>query len=387
MRNYSSKPSPVVIVPPLYDFPPPAAHTWMHSPYNLLFGKHAMKSLFEDYFEEAGQFRTMLMLKPPEDPNADLSITVSNPMNNPTGKAQFTWQMVEAGVGTMAVDVTVSSSDPDLELKAAFHCSKCGLGYFLSFPLPLRRQRINSEDYSGVIGFRYDSSNLSVGTTFSTATIDDSPENAWLVSKMGRLSVGVQYERLHGSNPNNLKNWSCAIGYGVGSNQLRPSFNVGLELANSSQLIASFYQHLVVPRRVLNPLEESRVVGITNYIDVGFEMQKRVDGVRSTNNFHDATFQVAASWQANKNLLLKAKLGTHSQTIALAFKSWWNPSVTFNISATNGTDEKTTGCGIGIRFENLQKPRYERVDPNYVMITPNLEHLADPNMLRKNGKI
>lgn len=35
----------------------------------------------------------------------------------------------------------------------------------------------------------------------------------------------------------NLKNWSCAIGYGVGSGSpLSPSFNFGLELSRNSQV-------------------------------------------------------------------------------------------------------------------------------------------------------
>lgn len=35
-----------------------------------------------------------------------------------------------------------------------------------------------------------------------------------------------------------LRNWSCAAGYGVGSQSpLSPSFNIGIELARSSQVI------------------------------------------------------------------------------------------------------------------------------------------------------
>jgi len=34
------------------------------------------------------------------------------------------------------------------------------------------------------------------------------------------------------------RNWSCAAGYGVGSQSpLTPSFNIGIELARSSQVI------------------------------------------------------------------------------------------------------------------------------------------------------
>ena len=38
----------------------------------------------------------------------------------------------------------------------------------------------------------------------------------------------------------NLRNWSCAIGYGVGSGSpLSPSFTFGLELAKSSQVCST----------------------------------------------------------------------------------------------------------------------------------------------------
>ena len=49
----------------------------LESSYDLLFGKLALKCLFEDYFEEAKHFRTMIMLKPIDDPHVDLVATVS----------------------------------------------------------------------------------------------------------------------------------------------------------------------------------------------------------------------------------------------------------------------------------------------------------------------
>lgn len=124
-------PPPMVLVPPLFNFPPLAARTrfplvycafsflllvccfnnalsfvvyetsfcflllvWLlffallilvslrwcrmlESSYNLLFGKLALKCLFEDYFEEARHFTTRIMLKPIDDPHVDLIATVS----------------------------------------------------------------------------------------------------------------------------------------------------------------------------------------------------------------------------------------------------------------------------------------------------------------------
>lgn len=388
MGNYFNKepPPPLVLVPPLFDFPPLAARTRMlESSYNLLFGKLALKCLFEDYFEEARHFSTRIMLKPTDDPNVDLVATVSGPLDNkPEGKvlgnALFRWQGDVDDPHTF-VDLFVSNYEPVLRLRSCSYYPTYGFGSFVIFPLQLKR-RISSENY-GVVGLRHSSENLSLGATFVPFSMADKcPTNAWLVSKIGRLTVGVQYEPQCGSKDytrfKNLRNWSCAIGYGVGTGSpLSPSFIFGLELAKSSQFIASFYQHVVVQRRVKNPLEENEVVGITNYIDFGFELQSRVEDVETSNGLPDSTFQVAASWQANKNFLLKGKAGPLSSSIVLAFKSWWKPSFTFSISATRDRTVGKTALGFGIHVENIREASYERADPNFVMLTPSKEHLAE----------
>ncbi|RZC74564.1 hypothetical protein C5167_050048 [Papaver somniferum] len=56
---------------------------------------------------------------------------------------------------------------------------------------------------------------------------------------------------------------------------------------------------------VKNPFEEDWVVRIKNCIDFGFELQTRVDKAESANTGLDSTFQIAASWQVNKNFLYK----------------------------------------------------------------------------------
>ncbi|KAK3000761.1 hypothetical protein RJ639_021563 [Escallonia herrerae] len=91
-------PPPMVLVPPLFDFPPLAARTRMlESSYSLLFGKLALRCLFEDYFEDARNFTTRIMLKPIDDPHVDLIATVSGPFDQKpdkkiVGNAQFRWQ-------------------------------------------------------------------------------------------------------------------------------------------------------------------------------------------------------------------------------------------------------------------------------------------------------
>jgi len=275
-----------------------------------------------------------------------------------------------------------------LQLRSCAYDPKYRIGAFGTLHL-LMGNRVRSEDY-GVMGVRYGSENLSVGASFVPIPLSSEvPFGAWLVGRKGSLTAGVQYKPLSGSKHpmpfTELENWNCAISYGVGSTSpLSPSFIFSLELARSTQLIASFYQHLVVQRRVKNPFEDDQVVGITNYIDFGLELAARVDKDKATED-GSSLFQLGASWQANKNFLLKGKLGPSKSSIALAFKSWWRPSFTFSVTAVNDLQKGTTSYGLGLRVEDLRQASYQRADPNYVMLTPNKEHLA-PGVLREYGK-
>ncbi|KAL6518838.1 hypothetical protein OROHE_017591 [Orobanche hederae] len=408
-------PPPMVLVPPLFDFPPLAARTRMlESSYNMLFGKLALRlSLPMPSMQCFGPLMPSIAISRLFDDTLVSSMThryqVAGPLDHKpeekiVGNAQFRWQSDVDDPHTF-VDLFVSSAEPTLLVRSCAYYPKFGFGAFGIFPV-LMKQRLYPDDY-GVMGLRYGSSNMSVGAevfpfavSYNISTVyadtisefhifgfkylvagDELPKTAWLVSKMGRLTAGVQYEPKFGSKDvaryRNLANWSCAIGYGLGSGSpLSPSFNFGLELAKNSQFIASFYQHVVVQRRVKNPLEENEVVGITNYIDFGFELQTRMDD-KPSNNLHDSTFQVAASWQANKNFLVKGKVGPLSSSLALAFKSWWKPSFTLSVSAVRDRTNAETSFGFGIRVDNIREASYQRADPNFVMLTPSKEHLAE----------
>ncbi|KAL8199465.1 hypothetical protein R6Q57_013033 [Mikania cordata] len=399
MSSIKEPPPPMVLVPPIFDFPPLAARTRMLEPsYNLLFGKLALRSLFEDYFDAANHFSTIFMLKPIEDRHVDLIATVSGPLDNKpeetiVGKAVFRLQS-DADDPHTFTDLYVSSSDPILLMRACAYYPKYGFGAFGNFPV-LKKHRICSDDY-GTLGLRYGSSNLSFGAMLFPYSCmdmklgDDFLKSSWLVTKVGRLTAGVQYdpqfEKKDGAKYKNLKNWNCAIGYGVGSGSpLSPSFNFGLEFAQNSQFIASFYQHVVVQRKVKNPLEESEVIGITNYIDFGFELLTRMNEEKGSNNIQDSTFNIAASWQANKNILLKGKVGPLSSSVSFSFKSWWKPSFSFSVSAIRDRAIGKTSLGFGLRVDNVREASYQRADPNFVMLTPNKEHLAE-GIQWKSGK-
>ncbi|WVZ99696.1 hypothetical protein U9M48_044958 [Paspalum notatum var. saurae] len=385
-------PPPMVLVPPLFDYPPIAARTRMAVPaYELMFGKLSLHNLFEDYFDQAGNLTSRIMLKPLEDPHVDLIATVSaaadeNSGTEVKGDALFRWQRELYDPHTF-VDLLVSTSNPLLQLRSCAYDPKYCIGAFGTLPL-LMGNRVRSEDY-GTMGVRYGSENLSVGASFVPIALpSEVPFGAWLVARKGSVTAGVQYKPLSGNKHampfTEPENWNCAISYGVGSTSpLNPSFIVSLELARSTQLTTSFYQHLVVQRRIKNPFEDNQVVGITNYIDFGLELAARVDKDKAAEN-GNSLFQMAASWQANKNFLLKGKVGPSKTSVALAFKSWWRPSFTFSVTAVND-HSKGTSYGFGFRVEDLRRPSYQRADPNYVMLTPSKEHLA-PGVLREYGK-
>uniref|UniRef100_A0A1S3Y198 Uncharacterized protein n=1 Tax=Nicotiana tabacum TaxID=4097 RepID=A0A1S3Y198_TOBAC len=165
----AAEPPPrMVLVPPLFDFPPLSARTRMlESSYNMLFGKLALRCLFEDYFEEARHFSTRIMLKPIDDPHVDLIATVEGPLDHKpeekiVGNAQFRWQSDVEDPHTF-VDLFVSNDDPILLMRSCAFYPKFGFGAFGIFPV-LLKNRVSSKDY-GIMGLRYGSSNLSVGAT------------------------------------------------------------------------------------------------------------------------------------------------------------------------------------------------------------------------------
>ncbi|BAB01480.1 unnamed protein product [Arabidopsis thaliana] len=251
------------------------------------------------------------------------------------GNAEFRWQRV-------------------LLMRSSAYYPKYGIGAFAVYPLISKITGKSSEEYR-IMGLRYGSTNLSVGATVTPFSANNElPKHAWLVSKMGSLTVGVQYEPLHGSKDlakyTDPRNWSCAAGYGVGSQSpLTPSFNIGIELARSSQFSTSLAQYeidLMDLEQVQNPFEENQVVGITNYIDFGFELQSR---------FFIAGGCVLAGQQE-----LFAEATTNHRT-------------------------GNVQCGFGLRVDNLREASYQRADPNFVMLTPNKEHLAE-GIVWKMGK-
>jgi len=131
-------------------------------------------------------------------------------------------------------------------------------------------------------------------------------------------------------------------------------------------------------------------VAITNYVDLGFEFEHTLkaevtDSGKANLASVPPKMQVAGSWQANKNVQVKAKLGSRSSGLTVILKSWWQPSVTLSLAAVRDHKVGLTDLGFGVRVENFGDVSYERADPNYVMLTPTKQHLAE-GLLKETGK-
>jgi hypothetical protein len=55
----------------------------------------------------------------------------------------------------------------------------------------------------------------------------------------------------------------------------QPMFTAAMEMVEGRTFIVSFFQHMAAVRQVFNPIESDDVIGITNYIDVGMQLQVR----------------------------------------------------------------------------------------------------------------
>ncbi|CAM6097875.1 unnamed protein product [Calypogeia fissa] len=382
-------PPPVVLVPPLFDRPELATRSRMiESSYDILFSKLARARLFREYFEEADQLLLgRFMLQAPHDSRVDVTAIVRAPRShtadNVSGEAILRFQRDWVDPNTF-LDVTVSNSNNVLKVRACAFDPVTGLGVFASAPL-ISNRRVEVDDF-GIIGLRYSTNKVSMGAVASPLTRSVKHAKAWVVGKLGPITAGVQYKPDFLGDPefkswDDPRNWSVAIEYGTsGKGPLNPrNWSVAIEVCGDYKLRASYYSNLV-QRRVKNPFEEADVVGITNYIDLGFEFEQSLRESASIPT-QQTNMQLAGSWQPNKNFLFKAKLGSLNSSLALCFKSWWQTSFTFSfavgIDHCSGEPRYSFGVRTENRTENFGAVSYERADPNYVMLTPSKTHTAE----------
>lgn len=141
------------------------------------------------------------------------------------------------------------------------------------------------------------------------------------------------------------------------------NFSAAVEVVQQKQLCLSYLHHLALQRRVYNPLERGDVVAITNYLDMGLQMAIPLDATAETPPSSEGFLRMAAAWQVNKNLMVKARLGTDALTMGVAVKSWSNPALTVAASVGWNVASRAPVVGLQVHTDNIGALRYERAPP------------------------
>lgn len=137
----------------------------------------------------------------------------------------------------------------------------------------------------------------------------------------------------------------CDLGAAISISQA-PLYELSLAYDGSSkEVVAGFLYNQVLRRRVYNILEDNRVKGIFNYLDLGVELRRPLIANVQQANGAPASFALAASWQLNRNWMMKGRVGTNDVSASLVFKNWW--STAFTGCVTGSFDRRTYTSGVG----------------------------------------
>jgi len=172
-------------------------------------------------------------------------------------------------------------------------------------------------------------------------------------------------------------------------NSTRPNYEVGFTLSNavpnpanparvSQELVASYTHHLTVRRNIHNPLEHKQNRSIHNYVDLSMEVAYRNEidhaapaapgqarAAVGAVALSPPSIRLGASWQVNKNSLLKLRMQDDSVSALYALKSWWDPSASAAFSVNHSFAQRSTRFGLSVDLENVGEVLFSRPDPSY----------------------
>jgi len=331
----------------------------------LVLWRQPREILYDRYYTPKNKVidvSTQMAPKFVEDPPADVTARVfvepDQKENRPiTGELGLRYHMF--GIPHNFIDFTISTEKGGKGrlLGCIFKEREYGaLGSFLSLPLPFKQQPDQEINEYGV-GARYSTQSSSIGIRVNP--LFNNNIDGWLAHSRGLIKGGIGCSL----EPETLKTLFNGAIYFTGSGLLSDKFQIGVEVNNNGrEVIGSYYHHLVVRREVStvkNPFENSHVVGIQNYLDLGAEVVDNKDEASGPN------LRFGVSWQINRNLLSKAKLDRESVSSALVIKSWWDPSSTLSFNVGHNFVEKKTKFGLGFSLDNVGGPVFGMVRPNY----------------------
>jgi hypothetical protein len=157
-----------------------------------------------------------------------------------------------------------------------------------------------------------------------------------------------------------------------------PTFELSLALDGARREVVVGYVHsMTLRRRVASPLAPRHVRGIYNYVDVGFELRRALAPP------FPSAIALGAAWQLNRNVLLKARLGTRDAAATLALRSWWDPAATLCITAAvdrlaPGGGAPALGCSLTV--EQGGRVEYRKARAGAQAAAPDLALRAQPQL-------
>jgi hypothetical protein len=335
---------------------------WSRSAYENLFGDTSFerKSLFIDHFisSSASLFNLIAHLSPPDDERLAVKATI----RPDGGQVQcYYFPYSNQHPGTYICLCQSAYANPNLSRKAsavsiqasAFDPST-GLGGFANAPLDKRLTGAKA-----TAGIRYTSSALTCGAiaTMGDATVRE----GWLIARYQSLLLGVRVKEPLSLTHELRERSSLAISYSPSTLTEGPSnesFVAELEVVDGSRLTFAISQRLALVRRVLNPFEDKAVIGITSYLTYGLKMTVPVDQ-RPASEMQGV--EAAASYQVNKNWLVKAKCGTEGLDAVVGFRMWTFPSLLVLLGGSYSPQSAShLRWGLSVQLENCGDLLYER---------------------------
>eukprot|EP00669_Euglena_mutabilis_P000084 TRINITY_DN10091_c0_g1_i1.p1 TRINITY_DN10091_c0_g1~~TRINITY_DN10091_c0_g1_i1.p1 ORF type:complete len:317 (-),score=96.17 TRINITY_DN10091_c0_g1_i1:153-1103(-) len=215
--------------------------------------------------------------------------------------------------------------------------------------------KYNSPDAS--IGLRVHPT-LSFGAKTLAPAVGPAPATVWAVARRDRLYAGFQVDV---SGPSAILDHQAACSFRIGTPTSSDSAaEAVLRLCDRGRTFrAGYFQHLVVRRRIWNLFAPAHHVGITNYVDVGFEVVVR--------DFQDKNPAVsllsAIQWQLNRNWLMKLVASDKSLGFAVSFKAWGIPSLAVCASASLDLPSRVPRVGLTFAVENFGDVTYQKSQP------------------------
>jgi len=363
---FFSEPPDVVLVPPLFEAAGVRGRSAVcHSAYQTTFRAKPLQQLFTDYLLPGGG-HARLLLTPPgaEDVTVSARLTSGDEAGPLGARVAVRWTPDPAQPSSFA-ELRAGGPRGVAARCAVLHPS--GVAAFASGSL--------AGDH--LLGLRYGGARLGVGAALlGSSSPDELPLLTWAVLRAGRFTLGLERRPPRPASPFSARPLLAAKGHPLErlrdagvcaavAYRSKPSavgagaaaFTAVAEVAEG-HLVLSVWQHMAVCRRVYNVMEHRSVKGITNYLDVGLRLATPLLPAADAS----PAFELGASWQINKNILVKGLVGGSQQSLALVAKSWWTPSLTVGLSASvRATDPRpAVRYGLSLALQNVGTPVFER---------------------------